>query len=321
MRKQQALQPGSEHEISSAGEVLAAQFTMRAYELSMLITALSESDAFDAEQLRQCRTAVRRLRCGLDTCSEGIAPDAAKQLSTTLKNFAEPLGIVRDFDVMYALISGTLLSWNLNQDQAGAEMLRHLANEGQDASDVLESHFGSPGAERCLAELEVFANDVPLKGKVAKQDADRYFLRTSRRAWHKLEDDVAALKKNYSDKQLHQLRVKVKATRYTFQSAAAAIQSAAASTNHEGAPDGSKEAKRHARRLGKLQDVLGAHQDCSVAVAWLRTYVARSDDPKSAALARQVIVDLQHQMEEHRAGWRKFWNDAKAKPATKWLND
>jgi CHAD domain-containing protein len=312
MKKKHPAQLEDKHETPSAGEVLANLLTMRAYELTTLIATLSESDVCDAEELRRCRTAVRRLRCGLNTCSEGIATDAAKQLSNTLKNFVEPLGIVRDFDVMYALISATLQSWDLHEDHAGSEILRQLANEGQDASDLLANHFRSQAVQECMADLQDFANDVPIKGKVAKQDADRYFLRVSRRAWHKLEDDVAGLKKYYSDKQLHQLRVKVKATRYTFQAAATA-------SNYEGAVDGKKDATKHARRLGKLQDVLGAHQDCFVAVAWLRTYVAHSEDPKSAALARQVIVDLQHQMEGHRSSWRKFWNDAKNKSVTNWL--
>jgi CHAD domain-containing protein len=314
MKKKHPAQLEDKHETPSAGEVLANQFTMRAYELTALIATLNESDVCDAEELRRCRTAVRRLRCGLHACSEGIAPDAVKQLSNTLKDFVEPLGAVRDFDVMYALLSATLQSWDLHEDHAGSEILRQLANEGQDASDLLANHFGSQAALQCVNDLECFANDVPIKGKAAKQDAERYFLRISRRAWHKLEDDVDGLKKHYSDKQLHQLRVKVKATRYTFQAAAAA-------RSHEGAVDGKKAAARHARRLGKLQDVLGAHQDCFVAIAWLRIYVAHSKDPKSAALARQIIVDLQHQMEGHRAIWRKFWKDAKNRSTTKWLGD
>jgi CHAD domain-containing protein len=298
----------SHEQPATAGEVLAHQFGIHAHGLASAVGALCASDEYGEDELRRCRVSLRRLRCGLRACSEGIDADAAKALSKTIKKFVEPVGIVRDFDVMYALVFATLRTWDLHGETAGQEILRVLAKEREEASLSLANHFCSKEAQRCVTDLLVFANSVPLKRRLAEQSAERYFLRVSRRAWRKIERDRDGLKKNCTDGQLHQLRARVKSTRYTFQ-ASASIHGAIYC----------EAATRHAKRLAKLQDVLGAHQDCFVTVVWLRALLQTSDDAPSAALARQIVFELEDRMSTYRHGWKKLWKHASTKSTTKWL--
>jgi CHAD domain-containing protein len=69
----------------------------------------------DVEAIHDMRVAIRRLRVALSNFDSTLAREDRRRLQSLLKHLAEPLGEVRDFDVMIAALESSLTG-NPGQD-------------------------------------------------------------------------------------------------------------------------------------------------------------------------------------------------------------
>jgi CHAD domain-containing protein len=232
----------------------------------------------DPESLHDMRVAVRRSRALLRAGRELVADDT-QALAAELKWLGEVLGAVRDLDVMLERLRAEGAALGGNDAKAAVRLLRNLSRERKRARDAL---LRALGGERYLALLDRF--DVALN-QLAPTGADVTLDALARRELKKVRNAVEALPAEPRDEELHDLRKRGKRARY------------AAELARNGAI---------AKRSKTLQDVLGVHQDSTVAETRLRALAATA--PPAEALAAGRLIEREHlRQREARTAWPSAW--------------
>jgi CHAD domain-containing protein len=257
----------------------------------------------DPEDLRKARVAMRRLRSDLRSFGPLLRPEA-KELRGELGWIRRQLGAVRDADVLEARLLrqgkglpeqdqpglGTLLErLAAERDRARAELHRALGSDRY--AVVLDALVAAADAPPCLPEADVPAGEV-VPGLV-------------RRRWERLREAVDDLGDDPSPAELHEVRTKAKRCRYAAQAVRPVV---------------GKPAKRLAKRLGRLQDVLGDLQDAVVTEAWLRA-AAEDRGGTTALVAGQLVAAQREVLRQCRQEWRHAWERAAKTKHTAWLSD
>ncbi len=209
----------------------------------------------DDEYLHQARVALRRLRAALRLGRDlGGPPAAALQGFDQLGRL---LGEARDWDVQAGLVLPQLFAvWPDEETAArlrdGAAVLR------REAHAALAGHLLAPETTRlllaCARWLALPADDAAPTDGVGW--ARRHLDHCARRVRGRLGAAAAG-----SDAQIHALRLAVKRLRYALEFFQSVL---------------GKDARVYARRLGRLQDVLGHYNDLCVAGARLEQAAARA---------------------------------------------
>jgi CHAD domain-containing protein len=229
----------------------------------------------DSEDVHQMRVATRRARAFLRAARPLLDPDWAEPLRAELGWLGSSLGPARDLDVLLEHLreapgapAGLVEALEREREQAYAAVLATLSEDRYLALlDRLQAAEPRvrPGSGHTLAGLWT----------------DEW--RRTRRAFAELDDGSA-------DEELHAARIKVKRARY-----------AAELAETELGPPGEK----FVAAAKTLQDVLGEHQDATVAeervVAW-----AGGDETRIAA-AEALLEHERARRLEARAGWPKAW--------------
>lgn len=241
----------------------------------------------DPEALHQMRVSVRRLRSDLGTFRELVDPDWSGALRTELRWLAGLLGAVRDLDVlgigMHALITevppelaaGTdRLRVRLAEQRDEARALLLAGLEQKRYADLVAHLADTSGSPRTLPQA-----DAPA-GELARD--------LVRRPWRGLHRTVSRLEHPVTDEALHRVRIRTKRVRYAAEMVA---------------PVAGEPATRLAAAAEKLQDVLGAHQDAVVAIAWLRD----TAEPGSALVAGWLASRRAAETCRTSDSWHKAW--------------
>jgi triphosphatase len=213
----------------------------------------------DAEDLHDMRVATRRLRAALSIFA-GVLPVRFARYRDELGWVADELGAVRDLDVQLEQLDDWMRQ-STQEDAAALAPLRGLLDvQRVDARHRMLTALDSGRYERLVAGFAGALRRGPLRTSVASRQAalgvapdlivDRY--RRIRKAGRK------ALR-SPSPPALHQLRIRGKRLRYALEFLS---------------PLYPAEASPLVKRLVKLQDILGLHQDADVAVGRLRSLVA-----------------------------------------------
>lgn len=257
----------------------------------------------DPEDLRKARVAMQHLRLDLRSFGPLLRPEA-KELRRELGWIRRLLGAVRDADVL----AGRLIEQGQalpDDDQAGlAALLERLAADRERAcaelgqaldSDryavLLDALVAAAHSPPCLPEADVPAGEV-LPGLV-------------RRRWERLREAVNDLGEDPSPDDLHKVRTKAKRCRYAAQAVRPAV---------------GKPAKRFAKRLGRLQDVLGRLQDAVVTEEWLREAAGTAGDAQ-ALVAGQLVAAQHEAVRQCREEWPAAWKRASAEKHRAWFSD
>jgi CHAD domain-containing protein len=106
------------------------------------------------------------------------------------------------------------------------------------------------------------------------------------------------------DPELHQVRIRAKRARY----AAEVVE-----------PGFGKDARKFAKAVTDVQDVLGEHQDSVVAAAWLRANALELGDARAVYVAGELGAMERAAAEASRREWPKVWKQANAKRLRDWL--
>jgi CHAD domain-containing protein len=224
------------------------------------------------------RVAVRRSRALLRAGRPLIATDTGV-LFTELKWLGEVLGSVRDLDVLLARLRDEAVELGGDDEQAAVRLLRNLTRERKRARTAM---LRALATDRYLGLVDLFGAELD---GLAPTGADMSLDAVARRELKKLRKAVRALPEQPLNEELHHLRKLGKHARYAAELAQ----------------------QRNVAQSAKLfQDVLGEHQDSTVAEARLRSISEKV--PPSEALAAGRLIERERVRQAHaRASWRGAW--------------
>ncbi|MEV4630160.1 CYTH and CHAD domain-containing protein [Micromonospora sp. NPDC049523] len=229
----------------------------------------------DDTAVHQMRVGCRRLRSDLRTFRSLLRPEWVDPLRDELKWLADVLGAARDAEVLRARLHVT----------ADADPLSHLDRAAVDRIDaVLERRHEQAltsvdealGSERyaALVEALVAATREPQLTGAARGRAVDVLPKLVAKPWRRLahggkdSDAAADLDPLAPDERWHAVRINGKKARYAVDAVAPVLGGGA---------------RKLAKSLSRVQELLGEHQDAAVAAeTWLGV---AADDPTDHALA------------------------------------
>jgi CHAD domain-containing protein len=246
----------------------------------------------DVEAVHQLRVASRRLRATLQLFAPVLPAAVVGSATEGLGWLGRGIGGVRDLDVLSLAIAAR--SRRLPDDaRAALGPLEHALLERRAvALAELGRLLDTARSRRVLSRLGQLVLSRPgVRGPVRLGDvADKLMqplLRAVQRAGRDLDAETPAVA-------LHRLRVRVKRLRYASEALEALV---------------GDEVHPVLRRLVRLQDALGEHQDAVTQVAWLRAYAGSAQLPPATLLAMGAVVDrLERRAEKLRARVARAWS-------------
>ena len=256
----------------------------------------------DAEAVHQARVGTRRLRSDLRTFRSLLLPAWTASLREELSWLADALGRVRDADVLLERLEARVASLPEGERASGESLVSRLRADRAEARrhllDVLDD-------QRYLDLLDRLVDAVrhPAVVDAASRPAADVLPGLAAQPWQHLRKAVRALGDDPPDEQLHEVRIRAKRARYAAEVAALVA---------------GKRARRFAKAVAGVQEVLGQLQDASVSEAWLRAAVA-DVPPATAAVALRLAAEDRAESERVRAGWRTAWEPLADKGLRSWL--
>ncbi|MFI7576406.1 CHAD domain-containing protein [Micromonospora sp. NPDC049497] len=262
--------------------------------------------------VHQMRVACRRLRADLRTFARLLRPDWARPLRDELTWLAGALGDARDAEVLRERLRRTATADPTSplDGEAVGRLDEVLARRQEEALAAVDAALRS---ERYVALVEalVLAARSPLFTRRAERPARRTLPRLVARRWRRLAGDgsrpgsVAALEQDGPDEQWHDVRKEGKRVRAGVKSMTPAL---------------GEDARELNRRLGRVQDLLGEHQDAAVAAdTWLSVADSRPGDHALAVTAGRLAERERAVVRRVRAEFPAAWRRASRRRRTRWL--
>jgi CHAD domain-containing protein len=240
-----------------AGEVLLAY-------LDEQVGALKAYDpkvrGAEPDAVHQMRTTTRRLRSTLQSFRQFFAGTSTDELIAELRWLGGELGSARDAEVLASELDAQLgtLPDEMVIGPVAERIRGHFTNVGTHAQAAVLGALDSPRYFTLLDRLDELVEQPPASGRAARPAKKvlppavrRTYKRTKRRMKHALSmpQDPSA------DVALHEARKAAKRARYAGEAVTAAFGT---------------QAEAFARRMKKLQTLLGGHQDAVIARAAAR---------------------------------------------------
>lgn len=244
----------------------------------------------DPEDLHQFRVAVRRLRSDLRTFRKvlGADPDVTDRIRRELRWVADATNAPRDLDVLRDWLHERS-SRLPPADRPGVDDLVRRGDEQASLHRVaLLEVLGAARYDALLHDLVGLLATSPDVSKRQDHRDRRSLARQVRRRWKGLEAQMAALGDHPADRDLHQARIAAKRCR-------AAVEATA--------PLVGRRARRLAKSLGHLQDVLGAVHDRAVIERWLRD----ASSETAPFVAGQLAEVARAEGRDEAAHWPEAW--------------
>jgi CHAD domain-containing protein len=207
----------------------------------------------DPEYIHQARVATRRLRSDLGTFERFVDARWAAGLRGELRWLGSELGAVRDAEVQRDRLRDHAGRLPPAEAESARRVLRRLDADREAAKTDLIAMLNQPRYTQLLSQLAAAAA-CPAYTDAAFEPAPDALAAVVRGRWKKVRRAVRRLGDNPPDEALHAVRVRAKRCRYAAEACEPAL---------------GKQARRLARAMAKVQDVLGEHHDAVVAVAWL----------------------------------------------------
>lgn len=257
----------------------------------------------DPEAVHQARVATRRLRSDLRTFRSVIDEQWSESLRAELKWLGERLGEVRDADVLLERLVAQLDELP-HADTAGARTLLDTLRRERDAA--LDALVLTLRSDRYVALLDRLVDAThALPPAADRDDVDDIELEALvRPLWKKLRRSVDALDHDPPDAALHEVRIRAKRTRYAAEAVAPAI---------------GRDARRFAKRIAEIQEVLGEHQDAVVAEQWLRAQLGSTSSGPMLFVAGELAAIERSAARAARAQFPGVWKRARRARLRDWL--
>lgn len=257
LRYEGAAEPGAGKGGGTAGEVVLRYVREQVRAIVELDPAVRR-DLPDA--VHRMRVATRRLRSAFRSYAKVLDRADTLPVGTELKWLAAELGVERDREVLTARLRAALdgVPRELRLGPVDARLRIFSERRRAGARGQLLAVLDGPRYLALLKRLHALLEAPPLRPAAARpapEAAARAVLKDYRRLAGRMETALAAPAGQARDEALHGARKAAKRTRYTAEAARPAL----------GRP-----AKRFARRIKRVQQLLGDHQDSVVARGTLR---------------------------------------------------
>jgi CHAD domain-containing protein len=232
----------------SAGEVFALHLGELLHDLRQ-----RDHDAREDERdgVHKMRVATRRLRSALATYRPMLLTERTEPLRNELKWLGRELGAPRDAEVLQGQLAAAMRSLPLEVRMGAVIQLleAELGSRRREAHTRLLVALDRPRYFALLDALEAVVDDAPFNKvaiRPAAPEVSRLVGRTVRRVHRLAVRADAAAEGADRDEALHEVRKAVKRSRYAAESAMPAL---------------GKRATKLARRMKRVQDLLGEVQD------------------------------------------------------------
>ncbi len=245
----------------------------------------------EPEAVHAMRVAIRRLRVVVQLLPDGFDPVTQHRLRRELRWLGQLLGAVRDCDVLLQHLATDRAKLSARRRPLVEEYARYVAARRQQCRTAMRTGLESQRYARLLRLLEDFA---PAPGvSVLMRVAGAIALR---KAYKKLSKGGDRIGKQPTADELHAVRIRAKRLRYLTELLL---------------PWTERHGKRLLKRMVELQDVLGAHNDSTVAGEDLGRFLEAQE---VAPATRRAVANLQQAIEaravdaraQFRAAWRRF---------------
>lgn len=257
----------------------------------------------DPEGVHQTRVATRRLRSDLRTFRGLLEPEWNQLLRNELRWLGGELGAVRDADVLLERFTQHADTLTDDDREHAFILLKRLVDSHEEARTRLLDALRSPRYLELLDRLVEAARAPRLVYPDANEPAATALPPLVAGPWQHLLHAVEELGDTPPDELLHNVRIRAKRTRY----AAEAVE-----------PALGKPARRFAKAVAGVQDVLGRHQDAVVAEQWLRTTAEHA--PASELFAAGQLAAIERaDARATRNEFPKAWKEASAKRLRDWF--
>lgn len=240
----------------------------------------------DADDVHRFRVAVRRLRSDLRTYASCLHPEAVDPVRVELSGLSDLIGELRNRDVLLQRMTSGLGCLGPDDACVGEALLARLDQERDAALGALRLHLLTVEYRQLTEQLDQLREALPSDRTCTDADIVRLAIAPLRR----LERAVRRLGAEPEDAELHRVRILAKRARYATEAIEPAV----------GRP-----ARRLARSLTSVQDLLGEHQDAVMAEAWLRA--AAATEPPLGLVAGLLVAAQRHDAARTRAAFPALW--------------
>jgi len=259
-------------------------------------------DPTQTEALKRYRVATRRLRAALRVFRDAYPRRTSKRIRGRLRSLAEALGRVRDLDVRVDELDAWARDRGSDTVAAVAPLRAAFEADRRAAASTLVRKVEARGHPNLLSELVAFVEGATVAP--GPDDGDTPTRLTRDRAasaiWERYEAvrafgpvvDAADLST------LHALRIEAKRARYALE--------------YFGETSGADWARR-AKRLARLQDFLGEHQDTVMLLRRLQKYAETvpARDRELTLSVGSAMGHLERAGRMRRSDLRRAWSDAR----------
>jgi CHAD domain-containing protein len=256
----------------------------------------------DLEGVHQARVGIRRLRSDLRTARPLLDWKAVAPLRRELDWLMDELGEVRDLDVLLVRLRADIRPLAAGDRGAADTVLAQASEDRAAAYERLRAALRTPRCAALLEETARIATAPPFKGRDPGRRAVDVLPRLVRRPVRDLRREAKKQGKAPDDDGLHRLRIGIKRVRYAAELAA---------------PAAGRKARRAVKRLSKVQDVLGEHNDARVACEQLRGLGERTGVRGAWGAGLLAGLQLAHAAES-REHFRGVWTGATSGKRWRW---
>jgi triphosphatase len=247
--------------------------------------------AGEVEPVHQLRVATRRLRAAFRLFGPLLPARFVAGAERDMTWLGAAIGAVRDLDVLSQAVTTCAARLDAELRRGLGPLAVSIHDQRAAALARLIETLDSPRSRRLLDRMASFGeSEAPSRGdrrlgEVAPE-LIRPVLMAALRAGRRVDADSEPAT-------IHRARIRAKRLRYALE------------TLHG---LGGKTVRKLVRRLEKLQDLLGEHQDAVTQVAWLRAYALGPGVPPSTVLAVGALIHtLERRARRRRRRFSQLW--------------
>ena len=291
-----------------------------AHALRTAVDRLSAADPAaqvgEAEGVHRLRTSARRLRSELRAFRDLVEPSWREALERELKWLGGALGQVRDLDILRSLFekaargedAKSKIQEGCDESTALRPLFEALDARHETASEAMREALKSDRCRRLFERLQQSAEHPPLCDE-ADAPCRTILPALVRKAWKRLKKDALDLDPESPDSAFHEVRKQAKRTRYTAERVAPTLGRRAP-----------KQAARFIRLTTAVQDVLGKHQDITVAITEVEDLLPlHPNDVEFQEAAQVLLTRLRLISDESRSAFFVLWPKLAKKKTRRWL--
>lgn len=262
--------------------------------------------------VHKVRVSCRRLRSELRAFRELVDRVWRERLEAELKWLGGALGDVRDLDILKQRL---LVAAAGSADEGVEDLTARLRplfdwldQRRESAAEAMSQALRSERFGRLGDSLQEAIDAPPLR-KRARRSCRKALPPLVESFWRSFKRDARALGLKSPDEDFHDVRKRAKRTRYTAELIAPTLGRTA-----------ERGATRFIQLTKSVQDVLGEHQDMTVAIAEVREFLSQhAGEPDLNQAVDELLARLRRDADASRDAFFDIWRRLDRKRLRRWL--